>query len=64
MDVVSFAWSRTVALKPILNRRSGVIGLASAGNPENDGRQSRWQETIGHGIIPEHTRTAATTGSS
>jgi hypothetical protein len=38
MDVVSFGWSRTVALKPILNRRSGVIGLASAGNPENGGR--------------------------
>jgi hypothetical protein len=62
MDVVSFAWSRAVALKPIINRRSGVIGLVSAGNPENDWHQSRWQEPVGHGIIPEHTSTVATTG--
>jgi hypothetical protein len=30
-----------------------VIGLAIAGNPENDGHLSPWQEVVGHGIIPD-----------
>jgi hypothetical protein len=29
---------------PFPNCRSSVIGLAIAGNPENDGHLSRWQE--------------------
>jgi len=33
------------------NCRSGVIGLAIAGNPENDGHLSPWQEAVGHEII-------------
>jgi hypothetical protein len=49
MDVVSFASSRAVSLRvgalkhttisrvPFPNCRSSVIGLAIAGNPENDG---------------------------
>jgi hypothetical protein len=64
MDVLSFAWSRAVSLRgrtkaynvsrvPFPNRRNGVIGLAIAGNPENDGHLSPWQEAIGHGIIPD-----------
>ena len=51
---------RVVALKhtmisrvPFPNCRSGVIGLAVAGNPENDGHLSPWQEAVGHEIIPE-----------
>jgi hypothetical protein len=51
MDVVSFAWSQAVALKPFPNCRGGVIGLAIAGNPENDGHLSPWQEAVGHEII-------------
>jgi hypothetical protein len=47
MDVVSFAWSRAFALKPFPNCRSGVIGLAIAGNPENDRHLSPWQEALG-----------------
>jgi hypothetical protein len=43
MDVVSFGWSRAVSLAC----RSGVIGLAIAGNPENDGHLSPWQEAVG-----------------
>ena len=35
------------------NCRSGVIGLAIVGNPENDGPLSPWQEAIGHEIIPD-----------
>jgi hypothetical protein len=31
---------------PFPNCRSGVIGLAIAGNPENDGHLSPWQEII------------------
>jgi hypothetical protein len=38
---------------PFPNSRSGVIGLAIAGNPENDGHLSPWQEAIGHEIIPD-----------
>lgn len=33
---------------PFPNCRSGVIGLAIAGNPENDGHLSPWQEAVGH----------------
>jgi hypothetical protein len=43
---------RAVALKPFPNCRSGVIGLAIADNPENDGHLSPWQEAVGHEIIP------------
>ena len=53
MDVVSFAWSRAVSRVPFPNCRSGVIGLAIAGNPENDGHLSPWQEAVGHEIIPD-----------
>ena len=35
------------------NCRSGVIGLAIAGNPENDGHLSPWQEAVGHEIVPD-----------
>jgi hypothetical protein len=38
---------------PFPNCRSGVIGLAIAGNPENDWHLSPWQEAAGHEIIPE-----------
>ena len=30
-----------------------MIGLAIAGNPENDGHLSPWQEAVGHEIIPD-----------
>ena len=30
-----------------------VIGLAIAGNPENDGHLWPWQEAVGHEIIPD-----------
>jgi hypothetical protein len=32
---------------PLPNCRSAVIGLAIAGNPENDGHLSPWQEALG-----------------
>ena len=63
--MVSFAWSRAVSLRvgalkhtmisrvPFPSCRSGVIGLAIASNPENDGDLSPWQEAIGHEIIPD-----------
>jgi hypothetical protein len=38
---------------PFPNCRSGAIGLAIAGNPENDGHLSPWQEAVGHEIIPD-----------
>jgi hypothetical protein len=38
---------------PFPNCRSGVIGLAVAGNPENDGHLSPWQEAVGPEIIPD-----------
>ena len=38
---------------PFANCRSGVIGIAIAGNPENDGHLSPWQEAVGHEIIPD-----------
>jgi hypothetical protein len=38
---------------PFSNCRSGVIGLAIAGNPENDGHLSPWQEAVGHEIVPD-----------
>ena len=41
---------------PFPNCRSGVIGLAIAGNPENDGHLSPWQEAVGHEIIPDTHR--------
>jgi hypothetical protein len=41
---------------PFPNCRSGAIGLALAGNPENDGHLSPWQEAVGRQIIPD-TRT-------
>jgi hypothetical protein len=41
---------------PFPNCRSGVIGLAIAGNPENDGYLSPWQEAVGHEIIPDNTQ--------
>jgi hypothetical protein len=48
---------RTEAYKvsrvPFPSCRSGVIGLAIASNPENDGDLSPWQEAIGHEIIPD-----------
>jgi hypothetical protein len=51
---------------PFPNCRSGVIGLAIAGNPENDGHLSPWQEAIGHEIIAGTHKNgcanAATTG--
>jgi hypothetical protein len=64
MDVVSFAWSRAVSFRvgapktmisrvPFPNCRSGVIGLAIAGNPEDAGHLSPWQEAAGHEIIPD-----------
>jgi hypothetical protein len=71
MDVVSFAWSRAVrlgagALKHTVNSRvpfpncCGVIGLAIAGNPENDGHLSPWQEAAGHVIIPDRHKNGCT----
>ena len=38
---------------PFPNCRGGVIGLAIAGNPENDGHLSPWQEAVGHEIMPD-----------
>jgi hypothetical protein len=38
---------------PSPNCRSGVTGLAIAGNPENDGHLSPWQEAVGHQTIPD-----------
>jgi hypothetical protein len=38
---------------PFLNGRNSVIGLAIAGNPENDGHLSPWQEAVEHEIIPD-----------
>jgi hypothetical protein len=40
---------------PFPNCRSGVTGLAIAGNPENDGHLSPWQEAVGLGHhCPSH----------
>ena len=48
------------------NCRSGVIGLAIAGNPENAWHLSRWQEAAGHEIHPDTHKSGraneATTG--
>ena len=52
MDLVSFAWIRAVVLKRFPNCRNGVIGLVIAGNPENDGHLSPWQEAAGDETIP------------
>jgi hypothetical protein len=71
MDVVSFAWSRAVSVHvaawkltvishvPFPYCRSGVIVLAFAGNPKNDGHPSPWQEAVGQdypGLDPRHTQ--------
>jgi hypothetical protein len=40
-------------LRAIPHGRSGVTGLAIAGNPENDAYLSPWQEAVGHEIIPD-----------
>jgi hypothetical protein len=37
---------------PFPNRRSGLIGLAIAGNPENGGHPPDWQEAIRREIVP------------
>jgi hypothetical protein len=37
---------------PLPDCRSGVIGLAIAGNPQNDGHPSPWQEAVGYQMIP------------
>jgi hypothetical protein len=36
----------TISRMPFPNCRSGVIGLAITGNPENDGHLSSWQEAV------------------
>jgi hypothetical protein len=46
MDVVSFAWSRSL-------RVGALNGLAISGSPENDGHFSPWQEAVGHEVIPD-----------
>jgi hypothetical protein len=38
---------------PFPDYRSSVIGLAIAGNPENDGQLSLPREAVGHQIIPD-----------
>jgi len=43
----------TISRVPFSNCRGGVIGLAIAGNPENDGDLSPWQGAVGHQIIPD-----------
>ena len=49
-----------ISCVPFPNCRSGVIGFAIAGNPENDGHPSPWQEAVGHEIIPDmHTNGCA-----
>jgi hypothetical protein len=40
-------------MEPFPNCCSSVIGLAIAGNPDNDGRLSPWQEAVRHEIIPD-----------
>jgi hypothetical protein len=47
MDVVSCAWSRAVSRVPFPNWRSGMNGRAIAGNPDDDGHLSPWQEAVG-----------------
>ena len=42
-----------ISRAPFPNCRSGVISLAIAGNPEDDGHRSPWQEAVGHEIIPD-----------
>jgi hypothetical protein len=42
-----------ISRMPFPNCRSSVIGFAIAGNPENDGHLSPWQEAVGHQIIPD-----------
>ena len=40
-------------MEPSRQPPCGVIGLAIAGDPENDGHLSPWQEAVGHEIIPD-----------
>jgi len=47
---------------PFPNCRSGVIGLAIAGNPENDGHLWPWQEAVGHEIIQDTDQVMAGQG--
>jgi hypothetical protein len=42
-----------ISREPFPSCRGGVIGLAIAGNPENDGHLSPWQEAVRHEIIPD-----------
>ena len=42
-----------ISREPFPNCRSGLIGLAIEGNPENDGHLSPWQEAVGNEIIPD-----------
>jgi hypothetical protein len=42
-----------ISRMPFPNCRSSVIGLAIAGNPENDGHLSRRQEAVAHQITPD-----------
>jgi hypothetical protein len=46
---------------PFPNCRGGVIGLAIAGDPENDGHPPTWQEAAGTGSFRPLTGTAAST---
>jgi hypothetical protein len=69
-----FASSRAVRILwahfrrvPFPNCRGGVIGLAIASNPENDGRLSPWQEAVGPkraGQRGRHQAILETTGTS
>jgi hypothetical protein len=45
---------------PFPNCRSGEIGLAIAGNLENDGHLSHWQEAVGHELIPDTHKNGCT----
>ena len=38
---------------PFPNWRSGAIGPAIAGNPENYRHLTPWQEAVGHEIVPD-----------
>jgi hypothetical protein len=64
MDVVSFiepsrqppcgcTKAHNDQLRAVFPTAAVVIGLAITGEPENDGQLSRWQEAVGHQIIPD-----------
>jgi len=40
-----------------------MIGLAVAGSGESDGHLSRWQEAVGHGIIPDIHQSGCAAGA-